>query len=81
MRFWDSSAVIPLLVRQAASPQADRWLSDDHAIAIWTLTPVEVVSALRRLLREGILDERLAQQAEARAQQLARASHVVPDPR
>ena len=79
MRFWDSSAVVPLLVTQAASPQTDRWFIDDSSIAIWTLTPVELISALRRLVREGSLEERDARAAEARARQLAEASHVVVD--
>ena len=42
MRFWDSSAVVPLLVAQAGSAQVDRWLGDDGEIAVWTLTPIEV---------------------------------------
>lgn len=79
MRFWDSSAVVPLLVTQPASAQADAWFIEDPSVAIWTLTPIEVVSALRRLVRQGNLTERLARDAEARAQQLAQASHVVID--
>ena len=77
MRFWDSSAVVPLIVSQAASPQADGWLSQDPELALWTLTSVELASAIRRLVREGVLGEREANTAEARADELIRASHVI----
>ena len=77
MRFWDTSAVVPLIVGQAASPQADRWFTADGAVALWTLTPVEVVSAIRRLRREGALGDREVRSAEVRTDELVRASHVV----
>lgn len=53
MRFWDSSAVVPLLVAQPGSAEADGWLGDDGRVAVWTLTPTEIASAVRRLVREG----------------------------
>jgi predicted nucleic acid-binding protein len=77
MRFWDSSALVPLIVAQAASPQADSWLSDDRELALWTLTGVELSSALRRLVREGRLAERDANTAEARVDELVETSHLV----
>jgi predicted nucleic acid-binding protein len=77
VRFWDSSAVVPLIVAQAPSSQADRWLSDDPEVALWTLTPVEITSALRRLVREGQLAERDANATEARVDDLIEASHLV----
>lgn len=77
MRFWDSSAVVPLIVAQAASSLADSWLSDDPELALWTLTAVELTSALRRLVREGLLAERDANAGEARVDELVQASHLV----
>jgi predicted nucleic acid-binding protein len=77
MRFWDSSAVVPLIVAQTASAQADAWLSEDPELALWTLTPVEVASAIRRLVREGVLGEREAKIAEARNDELMSASHLI----
>lgn len=79
MRFWDSSAIIPLLVRQAASPRTDQWFAEDSDIVIWTLTPVEITSAVWRLVRQGVLGEPDAQAAELRARQLSDASHVIAD--
>lgn len=79
MRFWDSSAIVPLLVQQPSSRLTDGWFVDDAQLAIWTLSVVEITSALWRLVREGRLDELAAREAEARAAQLVAASHVVVD--
>jgi len=79
MRFWDSSAVVRLLVEQDESRAADLWLEQDDQMAIWTLTHVEVVSALRRLVRDGELDEEVAREADVRSEELSAASHVIID--
>jgi hypothetical protein len=79
MRYWDSSAVVPLLVRQPASARVDRWWGEDADVALWTLTPVELTSALWRLVRDGAMAEQDARAAEARAQELADASYAVTD--
>ena len=79
MRFWDSSAIVPPLVRQPQSPRVDEWWSRDSDVVLWTLSPVEVTSALWRLVRERSVSEAEAQIAEARAQEFASASRVVVD--
>lgn len=79
MRFWDSSALVPLLVEQDASARAADWVTADDGVVVWTLTPIEVISALRRLSREGALDETAAQRAEVRLDELIRACHIVVD--
>lgn len=79
MRFWDSSAVVPLLVEQQASSRATGWLTGDDTVVLWTFTPVEVVSALRRLVREEALDEDSARVAEVRMDELVSACHVIVD--
>jgi predicted nucleic acid-binding protein len=71
--------VVPLLVRQPASATVDQWIAEEPEIALWTLTPVEIVSALWRLVRDGALDEAIARQSERRAQELAAASHLIID--
>ena len=55
MRFWDSSALLPLLVSEEASPDMDALLREDPAIATWWGTSVECVSALARLERDNAL--------------------------
>ena len=79
MRFWDSSALVPLVVAQATSSVTDAWLAADPVPVVWTLTPVEISSAIQRLLRDGMIAEGVAEEAERRAGDLVRACHVVID--
>ena len=52
MRFWDSSAIVPLLVREAETPYFEKVYSSDAEMAVWWGTPVECVSALARYERD-----------------------------
>jgi predicted nucleic acid-binding protein len=79
MRFWDSSALVPLLIAQESSAIADAWLAEDGQVAVWTLTPVELASALMRLSREGSIGEAEASQAESRIDELLQSCHTVID--
>ncbi|MSP61850.1 MAG: hypothetical protein EXR72_16250 [Myxococcales bacterium] len=67
------------MVGQSGSAEADRWFGEDAQVALWTFTPVEVVSALRRLVREGALEEGTVAVAEERLDELVRTCHVVID--
>ena len=51
MLFWDSSAVVPLLLDEAAAEAARSALRDDPEMVVWWGTPVEVLSALARVER------------------------------
>jgi len=53
--FWDSVALVPLCVRQSTTPRAIA-LYKTHDAAVWWATPVEIASALARLLRMQQLD-------------------------
>lgn len=55
MRFWDTSAVVPLLLEQEATRIVDALRSDDPEMAAWWGTPTECVSAVARLRREDRL--------------------------
>ena len=52
MRFWDTSALSPLVVAERGTALAERLLRDDPAVVVWTLTRVELLSALARRRRE-----------------------------
>ena len=52
VRFWDTSALIPLLVAERGTSRAERWLREDPNVLVWTLTRVELLSALARRRRE-----------------------------
>jgi len=57
MRFWDSSALLPLLVPEARSERLVELMRDDPAAAVWWATPVACVSALARMEREGRMSD------------------------
>ena len=70
MKFWDSSAVVPLLVQEAATAQREKNLRADPVMLVWWGTPVECASALQRLVRSGALSAGDVPAAEARLRQL-----------
>jgi predicted nucleic acid-binding protein len=51
VKFWDTSALVPLVVDEAATEPARRLLSEDPAVIVWMLSGVELLSALARLGR------------------------------
>ena len=63
MRFWDASAIVPLLVEQGASERCGELLGQDGELVVWWGTAVECWSALARLRRDGRLSEEDAQAA------------------
>jgi predicted nucleic acid-binding protein len=52
MRFWDTSALVPLFLEQEATEEVGGLLSEDPEIAAWWGTAIECVSAATRLRRE-----------------------------
>ena len=55
MRFWDSSAVVPLVCPEKPSRTCRSWLRLDPIMLVWALAAIEVISALSRKRREGAL--------------------------
>ncbi|MFA5788112.1 MAG: type II toxin-antitoxin system VapC family toxin [Actinomycetota bacterium] len=55
MRFWDSSALVPLCLAQPQSPSLQGLLRDDPVVVVWWGSPLECRSAFARLEREGLL--------------------------
>lgn len=56
MRYWDASALVPLIVQQNRSTDMLALYRDDPDVLTWWGTLVECYSALMRLRREGALD-------------------------
>ena len=56
MRFWDSSALIPLLIREQSSEAMRAILRSDRRIAASVITPIEIESALWRRRHHGEMD-------------------------
>ena len=79
MRFWDSSALVPLLAEEASTVAMRSRLDEDRELLVWWGTRVECASALARRLREGRLGRQEALRAEQRLQRLSKAwSEVAP---
>ncbi len=55
MRFWDSSALVPLLVSESATAAMTREYERDPDVLAWWATDVECASALARLERDSAL--------------------------
>ena len=53
MRYWDASALVPLVVAEGSSGKAQDWLEDDPAIVTWCWSSVELASAVERRFRQG----------------------------
>lgn len=71
MRFWDASALVPLLVRQVGTDSVNALRSSDSAILVWWGTVVECSSAIAKLERMGSLDGAAAATARADLERLA----------
>jgi predicted nucleic acid-binding protein len=79
MRFWDASAIIPLLAEEPTRVHLLELLDDDAEILAWWATPVEISSALARREREGVLTAEEVASALAAAHTLAESWHeIVP---
>lgn len=78
MKFWDSSALVPLLVTETDTARRSSALRSDPAMVVWWGTQIECESALQRRVREGVLDATTVRQARARLSTLAAAWHEVP---
>ena len=55
MKFWDSSAITPLLVVEADSAAREKQLTSDSDMLVWFGTLAEVESSLTRRKRNGEL--------------------------
>lgn len=56
MRFWDTSAIVPLLADEPFSEAVFRAFEQDPEVVAWWGTEVECVSAITRRERDGDLD-------------------------
>ena len=56
MRFWDASAVVPLLIEQKQTGVARKFHGADPEMAVWWGTLVECQSAIARMLRQQSID-------------------------
>jgi len=72
VRFWDASALVPLLARQTTTARAESLFTADPRMIVWWATPVECASALARMEREAGIEARGAASAVARLREFSR---------
>ncbi len=70
MKFWDSSAIVPLLIAEISTPRLLVLAADDPAMLVWWGSEVECASALARLEREAAIDTSAVVAAFSRLGQL-----------
>ena len=73
MKFWDTSALVPMLVSEDTTVDVTALYRADPVLAVVWTTPVECASALARAEREGLLAPDQVTVGFARLDALARA--------
>jgi predicted nucleic acid-binding protein len=77
VKFWDSSALVPLLVEEEVTAAIRDLFLGEPGVITWWGTPVECASALSRLEREGQLSSQAAGEAFERLDALAGYWHRI----
>jgi uncharacterized protein len=75
MKFWDASAIVPLLVAEATTRSVQAIAAEDPTMLVWWGSEVECVSALARLEREAALSRQAMSVALKRLRELAETWH------
>ncbi|MGQ0737351.1 MAG: type II toxin-antitoxin system VapC family toxin [Acidobacteriota bacterium] len=77
MRFWDASAIVPLLVAETTTKAVQGLAAADPAMLVWWASEVECASAIARLERDGALEADAVVAAFDRLKRVAEACHEV----
>ncbi len=78
MRFWDSSAIAPILVEESSSALMRDLADDREGLVVWWVAPVECASAIAQRERMGVLDSGGASEALVTLEGLADDWSEVP---
>ena len=63
MKFWDASAIVPLLIAEPLTRRLQALLEKDSGMFVWWGSRVECMSALARRERDGTADEQIMTRA------------------
>jgi hypothetical protein len=77
VKFWDASAIVPLLVNEETTRRLQTVAAKDSAMLVWWGSAVECISALARLERDGALDPPTMTHALQRLRQLSSGWHEI----
>lgn len=79
MKYWDASAVVPLVVAERHSALVRSWAARDPAIVTWAWTRVEVIAAVERRAADGSISAAQRRQVLTRFADLFEAWDEVTD--
>jgi predicted nucleic acid-binding protein len=77
MKFWDASAIVPLLMAEATTKILQAHAAVDPVMLVWWASEVECASAIARLERDGALEASASHVAFERLRRLSHAWHEV----
>jgi predicted nucleic acid-binding protein len=77
LRFWDSSALVPLLVREEETARIRELYLENEDVVVWWATAVECASAVARLERDEALSPDDATRSFDRLTALASSWHTI----
>jgi uncharacterized protein len=77
MKFWDASAIVPLLMAETTTRALQGIAATNPAMLVWWATEVECASAIARLEREGALAAAAVIEAFERLKRLGEGWHEV----
>lgn len=78
MRFWDSSAIVCLLIEQELTQKAKELIQDkNESMIVWWGTIAECYSAICRLEREGSIGSEIFDQAHLSLNELSKIWHEI----
>jgi len=77
VRFWDSSALVPLICKEVQSARCRAWIREDPVMVVWALAGTEIVSALARRRRDDAMTASVFTAAKRRLGKLESAWNEV----
>lgn len=79
MRYWDASALVPLIVEESSTRALRSLVAEDTQIVTWAWSPVEIAGAVERRVRAGQLDRASRRSILGRLNELATRWDEVTD--
>ncbi len=79
VRFWDTSALVSLVVEEPRSAACRRLLKDKAGVVVWALTRTEMTSAVWQRARSGDLTSTSLTRALARIEAISRQWDEIAD--
>lgn len=73
MKFWDSSALVALVLQQPRTSEVRALIESDSELVVWWGSAIECASAIARLHREGYLSDSGEREARALLDTLRRS--------